>query len=365
MFNFFKRKNEILVEAAEATSLELVEENVGKAAPIAESMVESAPENIEETLLERAEKNIEAVPEKAKRSWRERLSAGLSLSRQKLTAPLSQVFSSRKLDAEALETLETALLTADAGVAATLFLLDDLQQRYRKAGADADVKTLLREALSDLLTPLETNADLPQTQPCVVMLAGVNGAGKTTSIGKLTKRWQNEGRKVLLAAGDTFRAAAGEQLSVWGERNGVAVIAQQGGDPSAVMFDAVQAARARDIDIMLADTAGRLPTQRHLMEEIKKIKRVIGRAQEGAPHEVFLVIDANTGQNALAQVKAFDEAVGLTGLIVTKLDGSAKGGVLAAIAREHPIPVKFIGVGEGIDDLQPFVARDFVDALLP
>ncbi|MDR2172636.1 MAG: signal recognition particle-docking protein FtsY, partial [Burkholderiales bacterium] len=203
------------------------------------------------------------------------------------------------------------------------------------------------------------------SKPGVVMLAGVNGAGKTTSIGKLTRRWQNEGLSVLLAAGDTFRAAAGEQLSVWGERNNVAVIAQQGGDPAAVMFDAIQAARARDIDIVLADTAGRLPTQLHLMEELKKIKRVIGRAQEGAPHEVLLVLDANTGQNGLAQVKAFDAAIGLTGLIVTKLDGSAKGGVLAAIAREHPIPVRFIGVGEGIDDLQPFDARAFVEALLP
>jgi signal recognition particle-docking protein FtsY len=343
MLSIFKRK-----KLTEETAPEITDE---KAETVAE---ERAPQSAETT-----------ATEKPKRSWRDRLAAGLSLSRQKLNAPLSQVFSSRKLDAEALETLEEALLMADVGIAATTFLLDDVQQRYRAAGADADVKNLLREALVELLMPLETSAVLPDAKPCVVMLAGVNGAGKTTSIGKLTKRWQNEGYKVLLAAGDTFRAAAGEQLSVWGQRNDVAVIAQQGGDPAAVMFDAVQAARARDIDIMLADTAGRLPTQTHLMKELEKIKRVIGRAQEGAPHEIFLVIDANTGQNALAQVKTFDAAVGLTGLIVTKLDGSAKGGVLAAIAREHPIPVKFIGVGEGIDDLQPFNAREFIDALLP
>ena len=197
------------------------------------------------------------------------------------------------------------------------------------------------------------------------MLTGVNGAGKTTSIGKLAKWLQAQDLSVLLAAGDTFRAAAREQLTVWGERNGVAVIQQSGGDPAAVMFDAVAAARARGIDVVLADTAGRLPTQAHLMEELRKVKRVLAKAEAGAPHEVILVLDANTGQNALAQVKAFDAAVGLTGLIVTKLDGSAKGGVVAAIAKQHPVPLRFIGVGEAVDDLRPFVARDFVEALLP
>ncbi|MCL2309506.1 MAG: signal recognition particle-docking protein FtsY [Proteobacteria bacterium] len=305
----------------------------------------------------------QAAPQKT--SWRERLTAGLGLSRDKLTSALGNVLSRRTLDDDTLEELETALLTADAGIAATQHLLAELKQRYAKANAETDVKTVLRDALYDLLRPLQTENRAIDVNPCVVMLTGVNGAGKTTSIGKLTRRWQNEGHTVLLAAGDTFRAAAGEQLSVWGERNNVTVIAQQGGDPAAVMFDAIQAARARGIDIVLADTAGRLPTQSHLMEELKKIKRVIGRAQEGAPHEVLLVLDANTGQNGLAQVKAFDAAIGLTGLIVTKLDGSAKGGVLAAIAREHPIPVRFIGVGESIDDLQPFDAREFVEALLP
>jgi fused signal recognition particle receptor len=192
----------------------------------------------------------------------------------------------------------------------------------------------------------------------------VNGSGKTTSIGKLASWLQGEGRSVLLAAGDTFRAAAREQLAAWGERNGVAVVAQAGGDPGAVIFDAIQAARARGIDVVIADTAGRLPTQLHLMEELKKVKRVIAKAEPTAPHAVWLVLDANTGQNALAQVKAFDDALGLTGLVLTKLDGTAKGGVAAAIARARPVPLAFIGIGEGIDDLRPFAAADFARALL-
>ena len=219
--------------------------------------------------------------------------------------------------------------------------------------------------MTALLAPLEKPLVVGPERPFVIMLAGVNGAGKTTSIGKLAKWLQQRNLSVLLAAGDTFRAAAREQLTVWGARNNVAVIQQEGGDAASVMFDAIAAARARNIDVVLADTAGRLPTQAHLMEELRKVHRVIGKAQPGAPHEVLLVLDANTGQNALAQVKAFDAAVGLTGLVVTKLDGSAKGGVVAAIAKQHPVPLKFIGVGEGVDDLRPFVAEDFVDALLP
>jgi len=195
------------------------------------------------------------------------------------------------------------------------------------------------------------------------MLAGVNGAGKTTSIGKLAKRLREQGHSVLLAAGDTFRAAAEEQLQEWGRRNGVTVVAQQGGDPAAVMFDAIGAAKARGIDVVLADTAGRLATQAHLMDELKKVKRVIAKALPGAPHETFLVLDANTGQNGLAQVRAFDAALGLTGLILTKLDGTAKGGMVAAIAKEKPIPLRFVGVGEGIDDLRAFHATEFVNAL--
>src|SRR6185295_2961936 len=201
-------------------------------------------------------------------------------------------------------------------------------------------------------------------KPYVMLMTGVNGSGKTTSIGKLAKFYQAQGLKLMLAAGDTFRAAAVEQLKTWGERNDVPVIAQEKGDPAAVVFDAVQSAQARGIDLLIADTAGRLPTQLHLMDELKKVKRVVARVLPGAPQEVMLVLDANTGQNALAQVKAFDDAVGLTGLTITKLDGTAKGGVILAIARERPVPVMFVGVGEGIDDLRPFVATDFAEALV-
>jgi fused signal recognition particle receptor len=300
-----------------------------------------------------------------KRSWRDRLKAGLSLSRNKLAGALTGVFQRRVLDDEALEELETALLTADVGVDATAHLLEDLKGRYKWAGADADPRALLRESLLALIAPLEKPFAIGESRPCVIMIAGVNGAGKTTSIGKLAKWLQQQGFSVLLAAGDTFRAAAREQLAIWGERNNVTVIAQDGGDPAAVTFDAIGAAKARGIDVVLADTAGRLPTQLHLMEELRKVKRVIGKAQADAPHEVLLVLDANTGQNALAQVRAFDAAIGLTGLVVTKLDGTAKGGVVAAIAKQHPVPIRFIGVGEQLDDLRPFAAVDFVDALLP
>ena len=300
-----------------------------------------------------------------RRSWTERLKSGLGLSRDKLAGALAGVFRRRVLDDEAQDELESALLGADVGVEATTHLLEELRSRYRSAGPDADPRALLRDALVDLVGRLESPPAISQARPCVIMLAGVNGAGKTTSIGKLAKWLHQQRLSVLLAAGDTFRAAAREQLAVWGERNEITVIQQEGGDPAAVMFDAVQAATARGIDVVLADTAGRLPTQLHLMEELKKIRRVIAKARDGAPDEVWLVLDANTGQNALAQVKAFDAAIGLTGLIMTKLDGSAKGGIVAAIARQHPVPLKFIGIGEGVDDLQPFRAREFVDALLP
>jgi fused signal recognition particle receptor len=295
-------------------------------------------------------------------SWRERLKAGLARTR----AQVGGLFGGGKIDAALYEELEMALLCADTGVAATSYLLDDLRRQVRKKGLTerAELKTALQEALATLLSPLERPLIIEGHSPFIIMLAGVNGAGKTTSIGKLAKFFQAQGKSVLLAAGDTFRAAAREQLAVWGERNQIAVIAQQGGDPAAVIFDAVQAARARKIDIVLADTAGRLPTQLHLMEEIRKVKRVIAKADASAPHEVLLVLDANTGQNALSQVKAFDDALGLTGLILTKLDGTAKGGVIAAIARERPVPIRFIGIGEGIDDLRPFLAQDFATALL-
>jgi fused signal recognition particle receptor len=295
-------------------------------------------------------------------SWGERLKAGLVRTR----AQIGGLFSGGKIDAALYEELESALLCADTGVAATQFLLENLRQQVRKKGLIErhELKAALQEGLATLIAPLEQPLAVDTHRPFIIMLAGVNGAGKTTSIGKLAKFFQAQGKSVLLAAGDTFRAAAREQLTIWGERNQVAVISQQGGDPAAVIFDAVQAARARNIDIVLADTAGRLPTQLHLMEEIRKVKRVIAKADKGAPHEVLLVLDANTGQNALSQVKAFDDALGLTGLVLTKLDGTAKGGVIAAIARERPVPIRFIGIGEGIDDLRPFTAQDFAAAML-
>jgi len=293
--------------------------------------------------------------------WSERLKAGLARTR----AQIGGLFGGGKIDAAVYEELESALLCADTGVAATQFLLERLRQQVRekKLTERRELRLALREAFAALIAPLERPLAAGGQRPFIIMLAGVNGAGKTTSIGKLAKYFQAQGQSVLLAAGDTFRAAAREQLTIWGERNQVAVIAQQGGDPAAVIFDAIQAARARNIDIVLADTAGRLPTQLHLMEEIRKVKRVIAKADASAPHEVLLVLDANTGQNALSQVKAFDDALGLTGLILAKLDGTAKGGVIAAIARERPVPICFVGIGEGVDDLRPFLARDFAAAL--
>ncbi|PUE53509.1 signal recognition particle-docking protein FtsY [Limnohabitans parvus] len=298
----------------------------------------------------------------ARQGWLDRLKAGL----RKTGSSITTVFTGTRIDDELYEELETALLMADTGVKATEHLLQDLKRRVKEAKATdpSQVKTLLTDAITDLLQPLQKPLAIGDHQPTVIMVAGVNGAGKTTSIGKLTKHLADEGLSVLLAAADTFRAAAKEQLAVWADRNTVEIVSQQGGDPAAVSFDAVSAGRARGRDVVLVDTAGRLPTQTHLMEELKKIKRVVQKADGTAPHEVLLVIDGNTGQNALAQVKAFDDTLGLTGLIVTKLDGTAKGGVLCAIAREKPIPVYFIGVGEKLEDLETFNAREFAQALL-
>jgi len=303
-------------------------------------------------------------PDGGERSWSDRLKSGLGLSRERISRPLTALFGREALSEEAVDELRSALLGADVGIPATEHLLDELVARWKRAGADLDARGVLKSALVELIAPLEQPLVIGSARPFVIMLAGVNGAGKTTSIGKLAKYLQGQGLSVLLAAGDTFRAAAREQLETWGARNNIQVIAQHGGDPAAVMFDAVSAARARRIDVVLADTAGRLPTQMPLMEELKKIRRVIAKAQEGAPHETLLVLDANTGQNALAQVAAFDAALGLTGLVLTKLDGTAKGGVVAAIAKTRPLPLKLIGVGEGIDDLRPFRAAEFADALI-
>ena len=306
---------------------------------------------------------VPAAPVVAERKgWLDRLKLGL----RKTGSSIATVFTGTQIDDALYEELEEALLMADTGVKATEHLLADLKRRVKdsKTTDPAQVKGLLADALTDLLRPLEKALVIGQYTPTVIMVAGVNGAGKTTSIGKLTRHLSGEGAAVLLAAADTFRAAAREQLGVWADRNTVEIVSQEGGDPAAVSFDAVTAGKARGKDVVLVDTAGRLPTQLHLMEELKKIRRVVTKADATAPHEVLLVIDGNTGQNALAQVRAFDDALQLTGLIVTKLDGTAKGGVLAAIAQERPIPVYFIGVGERLEDLETFNAREFAQALL-
>jgi fused signal recognition particle receptor len=294
--------------------------------------------------------------------WLARLRKGLARTR----AGIVGLFAGARVDEALFEELEAALVGADTGVPAARQLLQRVRAGLgrREAPTAEAVRTALRDELTALLAPCERRLELPAQRPCVVMVAGVNGSGKTTTIGKLA-HWFAAGRcKVLLAAGDTFRAAAREQLQIWGQRNGVEVISQSSGDPAAVIFDAVSAARARGVDVLIADTAGRLPTQAHLMEELKRIKRAIGKGLEGAPHEVLLVVDGTNGQNVLAQVRAFDEAIGLTGLIVTKLDGTAKGGVIAALARERPLPILFLGVGEQPQDLQPFSARQFAEALV-
>ncbi|MBT9502078.1 MAG: signal recognition particle-docking protein FtsY [Burkholderiaceae bacterium] len=345
MFSFF-RKKPAPVPVAESPAV--------AAPPVAVAVpTVASPAEPQETVL------VVDVP---RRSWMDKLRQGL----RKTGSSIAQVFTGTQIDDALYEELEAALLMADAGVKATEFLLADLKRRVKEAKATepSAVRGLLVQALTDLLKPLEKALTVGEHSPTVMMVVGVNGAGKTTSIGKLTRHFADSGLKVLLAAADTFRAAAREQLTVWADRNQVEIVSQEGGDPSAVTFDAVTAGRARGRDVVIADTAGRLPTQLHLMEELKKIRRVIGKAQADAPHEVLLVVDGNTGQNALSQVKSFDEALGLTGLIVTKLDGTAKGGVLAAIARERPIPVYFIGVGEKLEDLQTFNAAEFAQALL-
>ena len=330
MFSLFKKKSDEIPSAASAAPVVFSEPQLPEAAPML--------------------------------TWRDRLRQGLSRTGKNLAG----MFGTIKVDEAYFEELENALLLADVGVTASAELIERLKLEARRERIEDG--TTLKRALAGLMTqmlqPLEKALPLGRAQPLVIMVAGVNGAGKTTSIGKLAKYFQAQGKTVMLAAGDTFRAAAREQLKIWGERNGVTVVAQEGGDAAAVMFDAYQSAKARQIDILIADTAGRLPTQIHLMEEIKKVKRVLGKAEAAAPHEVLLVLDGNTGQNAIAQVKAFDDALGLTGLIITKLDGTAKGGVIAAIGKARPIPLYFIGIGEGLDDLRPFVAREFVDALV-
>ena len=351
-------------EVAEAAEEAAEQAEAGK-----EEAVEAFSEVVEQVQEAVAETPVEAPApvEEPKLSWAARLKQGLTKSRDKMAKSLAGVFGGGQIDEDLYEELETVLITSDMGMEATEYLMKDVRDRVSLKGLKDgnELRGALKDALYDLIKPLEKPLVLPETkEPFVIMLAGINGAGKTTSIGKLAKYFQAQGKSVLLAAGDTFRAAAREQLQAWGERNNVTVISQTTGDSAAVCFDAVQAAKARSIDIVLADTAGRLPTQLHLMEEIKKVKRVLQKAMPDAPHEIIVVLDANIGQNAVNQVKAFDEALGLTGLIVTKLDGTAKGGILAALASDRPVPVRYIGVGEGIDDLRPFNAKAFVDALL-
>ncbi|MEI6484298.1 MAG: signal recognition particle-docking protein FtsY [Betaproteobacteria bacterium] len=343
MFSFFRKKSP-LPAADPAAELAASKSSPAFVAPTVSAPVVLAP--------------VAAT----RQGWLDKLKAGL----RKTGSSIATVFTGTQIDDNLYEELETALLMADTGVKATEHLLQDLKRRVKdtKTTEPAEVKNLLVESITDLLTPLQMTLSIGEHKPTVIMVAGVNGAGKTTSIGKLTKHLADSGARVLLAAADTFRAAAREQLAVWADRNTVDIISQAGGDPAAVSFDAVSAGKARGHDVVLVDTAGRLPTQIHLMEELKKIKRVVQKADASAPHEVLLVIDGNTGQNALMQVKAFDDTLGLTGLIVTKLDGTAKGGVLCAIAREKPVPVYFIGVGEKLEDLETFNAREFAQALL-
>jgi fused signal recognition particle receptor len=318
-----------------------------------------------ETLDSSALAQLDTSP---KESWLRRLKRGLTRSSNQLRTGLDKLLLSKAIDEMLFDDLETLLITADVGIRSADRILGDLRRavKEKRITEVSDVEAELKRILTNVLLPLEHPLEITTAKPFVIMITGVNGSGKTTTIGKLAKYYQSQGKSVMLAAGDTFRAAAREQLTAWGARNNVPVVAQDNGDSAAVIFDAIHSARARDIDIVLADTAGRLPTQLHLMEEIKKVKRVIGKVEPGAPHETLLVLDANTGQNGFAQVSAFDKALQLSGLVITKLDGTARGGVLAALACERaaqPIPVRFIGVGEGIEDLRPFLAREFVDAL--
>ena len=326
-----------------------------------------SPKVVEKKPIATSEEKI--IPKEEKKSgffgFADKIKKGLTRTREKLTTELTTLFTGKKIDEALFEELETILLTSDVGISATTYLLDSIRASIKKNNIENadEIKGLLKEKLIELLAPIENPLVLKGTNPYVIMVVGVNGAGKTTTIGKLTKIFLDEDKSVLIAAGDTFRAAATEQLQVWGQRNNVHVVSQASGDPGAVIFDAINSAKAKNIDIVIADTAGRLPTQKHLIDEITKVKRVINKCHAEAPHEILLVLDANTGQNAISQLKIFNEALGITGLALTKLDGTAKGGVIAAIAKEQPIPLRYIGVGESIDDLKVFSAQEYVDAL--
>jgi len=312
------------------------------------------------------DQNPEAPEQQKTLSFSEKIKAGLKKTRDAISVNLSSLISIRKIDQNFYDDLEMTLIAADVGYAASQQIIEELKKRVKQERIEdgTELKQLLKVILTELLQEIEKPLIHIKQTPFVILVVGVNGAGKTTTIGKLTKLLLDEGKSVLIAAGDTFRAAAKEQLQVWGDRNNVTVISQETGDPSAVIYDSMQSAKAKGIDIVIADTAGRLPTQKHLIDELAKIKKVIKKFDESAPHETILVLDANTGQNAINQIKTFNEAVTLTGLIMTKLDGTAKGGIVAAIAKENPIPLRFIGVGEKIDDLKIFSAEDYAEGML-
>ena len=363
----------VIIEAEEVTEQPEVAEPAVEPAAVAPQKVAAPAEKTEEPVIGpqpepepvKAEPVVEEAP---KKGFFARMRKGLSKTRGALVEGIAELFIGKKeIDDDLLEELETQLLVADVGVEATTDIIEKLTQRVKyKELDDADaLMAALKAELAEILEPADKPLVIPQQDsPFVILVVGVNGVGKTTTIGKLARKLQNEGRKVMLAAGDTFRAAAVEQLQVWGERNNIPVVAQHtGADSASVVYDAFEAAKARGVDVLIADTAGRLQNKDHLMEELKKVKRVLGKLDASAPHEVLLVLDAGTGQNALSQAKLFHEAVNLTGMAVTKLDGTAKGGVTFALSKQMQLPIRFLGVGEQIDDLRPFSANEFVDAL--
>ncbi len=369
MFNFFKKKKQL----EQGNDVEKVISDAPELSETTEITTDSPPITSNEVIVE--ESLTESLPTQTNSQPKEkpgvfsRLKTGLAKTGSSLTEGLGNLFlGGKKIDDDVLEDLETRLLMADVGIESTSKIIDDLTEKVNRnelSDSEALMQNLFA-SMKDILAPVAVPLTLdPEKKPTVILMVGINGAGKTTTIGKLAKKFQNDGKKVMLAAGDTFRAAAVEQLQTWGERNNVPVIAQTtGSDSASVIYDAMQAATARGVDVLLADTAGRLHTQTNLMEELKKVKRVMQKIDVDAPHEIMLIVDASIGQNALAQAKEFNEALGLTGITVTKLDGTAKGGILFAIAEQTGIPVRFIGVGETIDDLQVFDAEQFTGALL-
>ncbi|QEY17381.1 signal recognition particle-docking protein FtsY [Cellvibrio sp. KY-GH-1] len=368
-FNLFKKSDKSeadkVNEASPETAVE-VQPDVSEI--LDETLVENKKEPFEASAEVVAEAPVPAEPAPTKLGFFARIKQGLSRTSSHFAEGLGNLFLGRKsIDEDLFEELETQLLLADVGMEATSEIIDNLTARVaRKQLNDADaLYKALRDQLADLLKPVEQPLVVDSAKaPFVILVVGVNGVGKTTTIGKLAKRLQNEGKKVMLAAGDTFRAAAVEQLQVWGERNNVPVIAQHtGADSASVIYDALNAAKARGIDVVIADTAGRLHNKNHLMEELAKVKRVMAKLDASAPHEVLLVLDAGTGQNAVNQAEQFRDAAGVTGLVLTKLDGTAKGGVIFALSKKFSLPVRFIGVGESIEDLQPFAAEPFIKAL--